>query len=109
MKFSIGKVALVLAIGIAGVVLIPTVSAESWDNVEAPYETKWVSAGFNMDKFNRSILFYEEGVRQYGSSRFIGCNYLKLALQEADLVNDRGQTRKQMSPRYEQLCYTGNN
>jgi len=30
-----------------------------------------------------------------------------LALQEADLVNDRGQTRKQMSPRYEQLCYTG--
>ena len=104
MKFSLGKVSFVGAIAIIAIMMrSPTVSAETWDNLKSPF----VSAGINMEKFNRSVVFYEEGVRQYGSSRFIGCNYLKLALQEANLVNDRGQTYKQMSPRYEQLCYTG--
>jgi len=104
MKFSISKIALVLALG---AVCIPVASAiESWDNIEAPFK-KIVTAGFDMDKFNRSVVFYQEGVRQYDSSKFIGCNYLNLALQESQFVNDRGQTYNQMLPRYTQLCYTG--
>jgi len=103
MKISISKIALVLALGFVCISVSP--AGENWDNIKSPFKPPAV--GFDMDKFNRSIVFYQEGVRQYGASKFIGCNYLGLALQESQYVNDNYQTYNQMSPRYTALCYTG--
>ena len=90
-KSNIGKIALCLAIIIAGFVLLQEVSAKQPVD---PSGKSFVSASFDMDKFNRSVVFYQEGVRQYATSHFIGCNYLGLALQESRFVNDNNQTYK---------------
>ena len=62
----------------------------------------------SMYKFNRTVLFYEEGIKQYEkNNRFQGCSYLRLAIQESRWIGDKGQTESQIRPLYEKLCYSG--
>ena len=73
------------------------------ENVSAEEPTR-----VNMERFNRTTLFYQEGIKQYvDNNKFQGCSYLRLAIQESRWIGDKGQTELQIRPMYEKLCYSG--
>ena len=73
------------------------------ENVSAEESTR-----VNMERFNRTTLFYQEGIKQYvDNNKFQGCSYLRLAIQESRWIGDKGQTELQIRPMYEKLCYSG--
>lgn len=73
------------------------------ENVSAEEPTR-----VDMERFNRTTLFYQEGIKQYvDNNKFQGCSYLRLAIQESRWIGDKGQTELQIRPMYEKLCYSG--